>query len=254
MPEKLLHLPPKSCCNSILQFKEGFSWSIVVKKSHSFGERWIFLFNICHQKIATHLGYMYYSFFFFFFLEIENLIVSKLLKKVFLSNTVIIICSLKYHFTEVITTNLERMLDFFSEDTSCNISDRKVFKYFEVILCWCFTILKQTQYNICEIWWPQSWQFLERFKALWWVVYQFELEQTGFLQRKKKYCYCWEKIISVSIWACNYHLKVSGKYPGLNVTWRKLVHWQESCNREELPTTYISGSVLHLTFPCQTLC
>ena len=128
MPKKLLHLPPKSCCNSILQFKEGFSWSIVVKKSRSFGERWIFLFNflLFSHKISKVLklsvikklqltwGVYILVFFFLFFLEIENFIVSKLLKKVFFSNTVIIICSLKYHFTEVITTNLERILDFFS--------------------------------------------------------------------------------------------------------------------------------------------
>ena len=65
-------------------------------------------------------------------MEIKNLVFFKLLKKVLPSNTnIFVICSVKYHFTEVMTTNLEKKIDFFSEDTLCYISDTKVFKYYE---------------------------------------------------------------------------------------------------------------------------
>ena len=63
------------------------------------------------------------------FLEIKNLVFFKLLKKVLPSNTnIFVICSVKYHFTEVMTTNLEKKIDFFSEDTLCYISDTKSFQ------------------------------------------------------------------------------------------------------------------------------
>ena len=70
-------------------------------------------------------------------------------------------------------------------------------------------------------------------------------------EERKKYCHCWKKTISVNTWPCNYCPLVSRKYPGLYARWFKSIHWQENCNREELSTTYISGSILYLTFPCQ---
>ena len=83
------------------------------------------------------------------FLKIKNLIVSKLLKKVLPSDTIIlVIWSVKYHFTKVMTTNLETIFDFFSKDTLCNISDTKFSNTVKAIFrCWCYTILKQIQIN-----------------------------------------------------------------------------------------------------------
>ena len=112
-----------------------------ILKSCSFGVGWNFLyiFLLFSHKISKvlklsainkyHLTWGIYTS--HSFLKIENFIVSKLLKKVLLSDSVILaMWSVKYHFTEVMTTNLETIFDFFL-DNLCSISDTKVFKYFE---------------------------------------------------------------------------------------------------------------------------
>ena len=50
-----------------------------------------------------------------------------------LSDTsILVIWSVKYHFTEVMTTDLEKIFDFFQQTLYVyNISDTKVFKYCE---------------------------------------------------------------------------------------------------------------------------
>ena len=94
-----------------------------ILKSCSFGvgRNFLYIFLLFSHKISKvlklsainkyHLTWGIYTS--HSFLKIENFIVSKLLKKVLLSDSVILaMWSVKYHFTEVMTTNLETIFDF----------------------------------------------------------------------------------------------------------------------------------------------
>ena len=95
-----------------------------LKKSCSFGvgQNFLYIFLLFSHKVSKvlklsainkyHLTWGIYTS--HSFLKIKNLIVSKLLKKMFPSNTIIlVIWSVKYHFAEVMTTDLETIFDFF---------------------------------------------------------------------------------------------------------------------------------------------
>ena len=92
---------------------------------------------------------------------------------------------------------------------------------------------------------------IECFVVSWKNVYQLLPEQRGFLWRKENVPSLLKENYFVNTWPCSYCPWVSRKCPGLYTKWFKSIHWQENCNREELSTTYISGSILYLTFPCQ---